>query len=149
MRGVCFLWVNGSGTLSAPSAPTASLIAVRDKARANNAKVFLGINDGSGDGKTNFKNMAATACGSNNFIKDVMNVVRANNLDGVDMDWEFPTTADGTDATFTLLMKELSDSLHRDARYYLSALPSLQVNMQGASGMLSAMRYFPTLISLM
>jgi chitinase len=116
-----FYGVNGSGTLSAPSSPTASLVAVRDKARTNNSKIFLGINDGSGDGKTNFKNMAATAGGRNNFIKDVMNTVRANNLDGVDMDWEFPTTTDGTDATFTLLMKELSDSLHRDGRYYLSA----------------------------
>jgi len=116
-----FYAVNGSGTLSAPSAPAASLTAVRDKARTNNAKVFLGINDGSGDGRTNFRNMAASATGRNNFIRDVMNVVRANNLDGVDMDWEFPSTADGSDATFTLLMKELSDSLHRDGRYYLSA----------------------------
>jgi len=64
--------------------------------------------------------MASTAAGRNNFIKDVMNIVRANNLDGVDIDWEFPTTSDGTDLTFTALMKELSDSLHRDARYYLS-----------------------------
>lgn len=116
-----FYAVNSSGTLSAPSSPAATLAAVRDKARANNAKVFLGINDGSGNGTGYFKNMAATATGRNNFIKDVMNVVRANNLDGVDMDWEYPTTADGTDATFTLLMKELSDSLHRDGRYYLSA----------------------------
>ncbi len=113
-----FYGVNGSGTLSAPVAPTATLTGVRDKARINNAKIFLGINDGAAG---NFKNMAATAAGRNNFIKDVMNTVRANNLDGVDMDWEFPTTTDGTDATFTLLMKELSDSLHRDARYYLSA----------------------------
>lgn len=116
-----FYAVNTAGTLSAPSSPASTLVAVRDKARANNAKVLLGINDGSGDGKTNFKNMASTAAGRNNFIKDVMNVVRANNLDGVDMDWEFPSTSDGTDATFTLLMKELSDSLHRDGRYYLSA----------------------------
>lgn len=116
-----FYGVNASGTLSAPTSPAASLTAVRDKARLNNSKVFVGINDGSGDGKTNFKNMAATAAGRNNFIKDVMNVVRTNNLDGVDMDWEFPTTTDGTDATFTLLMKELSDSLHRDGRYYLSS----------------------------
>ena len=115
-----FYGVNTSGTLSAPASPSASLSAVTTKARANNAKVFLGINDGSGDGKTNFKNMAATVIGRTNFIKDVMNVVRTNNLDGVDMDWEFPSTSDGTDATFTLLMKELSDSLHRDAQYYLS-----------------------------
>jgi spore germination protein YaaH len=113
-----FYSVNGTGTLSAPSSPTASLTAVRDKARANGSKVFLGINDGAA---SNFKNMAATAAGRNNFIKDVMNNVRANNLDGVDIDWEFPSTTDGTDITFTALMKELSDSLHRDGRYYLSA----------------------------
>lgn len=116
-----FYGVNSSGTLSAPSSPAASLAAVATKARGNNARVFLGINDGSGDGKTNFRNMAATATGRTNFIRDVMNVVRAGNLDGVDMDWEFPTTSDGTDITFTALMKELSDSLHRDGRYYLSA----------------------------
>ena len=113
-----FFGVNASGTLDVASPST--LAAVITKARANNAKVFVGINDGSGDGKTNFKNMAASAAGRNNFIKDVMNKVRQYNFDGVDMDWEFPTTTDGTDATFTLMMKELSDSLHRDARYYLS-----------------------------
>lgn len=113
-----FYGVNTSGALTAPSSPSSTLIAVRDKARANSAKVFLGINDGAAG---NFKNMASTVTGRNNFIKDVMNTVRANNLDGVDIDWEFPSTSDGTDATFTLLMKELSDSLHRDGRYYLSA----------------------------
>lgn len=112
-----FYGVNASGTLTAPSSPTASLIAVRDKARTNGSKVFLGINDLAAG---NFKNMAASASGRNNFIKDVMNVVRQNNLDGVDIDWEFPSISDGTDITFTALMKELSDSLHRDARYYLS-----------------------------
>ncbi len=116
-----FFGVNASGTLSAPAAPATTIDALITKARTNNAKVFIGINDGSGDGKTNFKNMAATATGRNNFIKDVMNKVRQYNLDGVDMDWEFPTTSDGTDLTFTLMMKELSDSLHRDARYYLSS----------------------------
>lgn len=116
-----FFGVNTSGTLSAPSSPSTTIDALATKARANNSKVFMGINDASGDGKTNFKNMAATAAGRNNFIKDVMNKVRQYNLDGVDMDWEFPTTSDGTDVTFTLMMKELSDSLHRDGRYYLSA----------------------------
>lgn len=113
-----FYAVNSTGTLTPPSSPSSTLVAVRDKARANNAKVFLGINDGTAG---NFKNMASTAAGRNNFIRDVMNTVRANNLDGVDIDWEFPSTSDGTDLTFTALMKELSDSLHRDGRYYLSA----------------------------
>jgi GH18 family chitinase len=114
-----FFGVNATGTLTVNS--PATLDAVILKARANNAKIFVGINDGRGDGKTNFKNMAATATGRNTFVKDVMAKVRQYNFDGVDMDWEFPTTTDGTDVTFTALMKELSDSLHRDARYYLSA----------------------------
>ncbi len=116
-----FFGVNASGTISAPSSPSTSIITLAAKAKANNSKILIGINDGSGDGKTNFKNMAATATGRNTFIKDVMNKVRQYNVDGVDMDWEFPTTSDGTDLTFTLLMKELSDSLHRDGRYYLTA----------------------------
>jgi GH18 family chitinase len=37
------------------------------------------------------------------------------------MDWEFPRTDDGTDLTYTALMKELSDSCHAGSRYYLSA----------------------------
>ena len=114
-----FFSVNASGTLDVQSPST--LTAVIAKARANNAKVFVSLNDGSGDGKTNFKSMAASVSGRNNFVKDVMNKVRQYGFDGVDVDWEFPTTTDGTDLTFTALMKELSDSLHRDARYYLSA----------------------------
>lgn len=114
-----FFAVNATGTLDVQNPST--LQAVITKAKANNAKIFVSLNDGSGNGKTNFKNMAATATGRNTFIKDVMNKVRQYKFDGVDVDWEFPTTSDGTDATFTLLMKELSDSLHRDAKYYLTA----------------------------
>ncbi len=113
-----FFAVNGTGTLTVNSPST--LDAVLTKARANGSKVFVGINDGTGDGKTNFKNMAASASGRNNFVKDLMSKVRQYGFDGVDMDWEFPSTSDGTDVTFTALMKELSDSLHRNGRYYLS-----------------------------
>lgn len=114
-----FFGVDATGMLTVNNPTT--LAAVIAKARANNAKVFVSINDGSGDDKTNFKNMAATSAGRNNFIKDIMTKVRQYAFDGVDVDWEYPTTTDGTDATFTSLMKELSDSLHRDAKYYLTA----------------------------
>jgi GH18 family chitinase len=115
-----FYQVNASGSLVPPSSPVAGLAAVATKAKSNNAKILLGINDGSGDGKTNFKNMASTQAGRTNFIKQIMNVVRTQQLHGVDVDWEFPSTSDGSDITFTALIKELSDSLHRDGAYYLS-----------------------------
>jgi chitinase len=114
-----FFSVTSTGILKVQSPTT--LTAVLAKAKANGAKVFMSINDDTGDGKTNFKTMAATASGRNLFIRDVMDKVRLYGFDGVDVDWEFPTTSDGTDLTFTALMKELSDSCHRDAKYYLTA----------------------------
>lgn len=114
-----FFSVNSSGTLTVNNATLASQFIA--KAKANGAKAFLSINDGFGDGKTNFKNMASSASGRTNFIKDVMSKVRQFGFDGVDVDWEFPTTSDGSDVTFTALMKQLSDSLHTDAKYYLTA----------------------------
>lgn len=115
-----FFSVNANSELTIPSA-TVTASAVITKARANGAKVFLSINDGSGDGKTYFKNMAAAATSRTHFIADVMNKIRQYGFDGVDIDWEYPSTSDGTDVSFTSLMKELSDSLHRDRKYYLTA----------------------------
>jgi GH18 family chitinase len=110
-----FFSVNSSGTLTV-NIPTL-VPQVVAKAKVNNAKIFVSINEAAAN---NFKNMASTPVGRNSFIKDVMANVRLYNFDGVDIDWEYPRTDDGTDVTFTALMKELSDSLHRDAKYYLS-----------------------------
>ena len=114
-----FFSVNTTNGLTVNNASLAQQVIA--KAKANNAKVFMSINDGAGDGKTNFKNMAATVSGRTQFIIDVMSKVRQFGFDGVDVDWEFPSTSDGTDNSFTALMKQLSDSLHRDAKYYLTA----------------------------
>lgn len=89
---------------------------VYQKAKANGAKVFISINNAA-----NFKTMAATSEGRLNFVKDVMIKVRQLKLDGVDIDWEYPSAGDGTHETYALLMKQLSDSLHVNGKYYLTA----------------------------
>ena len=90
---------------------------VISKAKSNNAKIFISISGLAAD----FKNMATTPSGRNGFVKSIMQVVRTYGLDGVDVDWEFPRTDDGTDITYTAFLKELSDSCHTGAKYYLSA----------------------------
>jgi GH18 family chitinase len=110
-----FAAVGASGDIAI--ANPGRLTTVADKARRNGAKVMLSINGTT----ANWAQMAATAAGRNYFIRQVMTAVRANNLNGVDIDWEFPSTADGTSTTFTALMKELGDSCHLNAKYYLSA----------------------------
>lgn len=106
--------VNSSGgiTVASPSV----LTAVTTKAKANNAKIFISLNGAA----TDWKNMAATAAGRTAYVKQAMGIVRTYGLDGIDVDWEFPSTTDGTDITYTALMKELSDSCHTNAKYYLT-----------------------------
>lgn len=106
--------VNATGgvTLASPSV----LSAVKTKAKNNGAKVFISLAGST----TDWKNMAATQTGRTNYIKQVMDIVRNYGLDGVDVDWEFPSTSDGTDVTYTALMKELSDSCHLGSKYYLT-----------------------------
>jgi GH18 family chitinase len=106
--------LNTSGGISLAN-PTV-LTAMRTKAKANGAKVFISLNGSI----TDWKNMASTPAGRTAYIKQAMDIVRNYGLDGVDVDWEFPSTSDGTDATYLALMKELSDSCHLGAKYYLS-----------------------------
>ncbi len=110
-----FATMSASGSFVINNIPVFN--AVIAKTKANNAKIFLSVNGSH----TDFKNMAGTSTGRNNFIKDLMIAIRTYQLNGVDIDWEFPRTDDGTDATFSSLMKELSDSCHRDSKYYLTA----------------------------
>ncbi len=90
---------------------------VYKKGKTNGAKIFLSIAGAS----SVFAGMSSTVAGRGTFVRDVMQKVRQYKLDGIDIDWEYPRTTDGTDETFRLLMKELSDSLHVDGKYYLSA----------------------------
>lgn len=110
-----FATVNSSG--NAVLGSSSHLLEVKTKSKANGAKVFLSISGVASD----FKNMAATAAVRTSFINQIMNLVRAYGLDGVDVDWEFPRTDDGTDITYTALMKQFSDSCHMGSKYYLTA----------------------------
>ncbi|MEO6868344.1 MAG: glycoside hydrolase family 18 protein [Ginsengibacter sp.] len=96
---------------------TLRMDSVYKKGKANGAKIFLSI---SGDAGL-FASMSNNAGGRNVFVKDLMQKVRQYNLDGIDIDWEYPRTTDGTSEFYRLLMKELSDSLHSGGKYYLSA----------------------------
>ena len=112
-----FATVNTSNQLTISN--TGHMTQVIAKAKAGGAKVMLAIsNPGS---VNNFKSMASTDAGRKTFVKDVMAKMRQYGFDGADIDWEYPSTSDGTHLTFTALMKELSDSLHLGAKYYLSA----------------------------
>jgi chitinase len=114
-----FLNPNVDGTLAALAAPT-NFTTVMQRAKANGVKFGISV---SGLSAT-FATMASSATARNTFTKNVLAFARNNNLDGVDMDWEYPTTTAPTSSAdnFTLLMKELSDSLHKYQKFLSAAV---------------------------
>ncbi len=93
------------------------LIGLVKKAHQNNVQVFISIGgwsigDGGGD-DSRFHRLAASKEERNYFVTNVMEMVRRYNLDGVDMDWEYPDIENRSAEDNVLLMKQLGDSLHR------------------------------------
>ena len=86
------------------------------KAHQKNVKVFISvggwsIGDAPGD-DSRFHRMAASQEERNYFVSNLMELVRRFNLDGVDMDWEYPDVENRSAEDNVLLMKQLADSLH-------------------------------------
>lgn len=90
---------------------------VYQKAKKNGSLVFLSVSGSS----SQFASMSSSTDSRTIFVKDVMQKVRQYKLDGIDVDWEYPQSTNGTGASFSLLMKQLSDSLHVNAKYFLTA----------------------------
>ncbi|MFW0714586.1 glycosyl hydrolase family 18 protein [Pedobacter sp. N23S346] len=112
-----FLNPNPDGSL-APLEQPGRFATVMQKARTNGVKTGISI---SGT-RSIFVTMAASASARNLFVRNVLSFARTNNLDGVDLDWEYPSTADGSAETYLLLVKELSDSLHQHRKFLSAAI---------------------------
>ena len=92
-------------------------IAALKKSNAD-LKVVLSV---GGWGAGNFSEMAASETHRKNFCKNCLNAVKSYNLDGIDLDWEYPTSnSAGISASpndtenFTLLLKDLRATLGND-----------------------------------
>lgn len=94
-----------------------NLRALVKKAHKNNVKVFISvggwsIGDAPGD-DSRFHKLAETQEQRDFFVTNVMELVRRFDLDGVDMDWEYPDIENRSAEDNVLLMRQLADSLHR------------------------------------
>ena len=88
------------------------------KAKKPSLKVLLSV---GGWGAGNFSEMAADETHRKNFCKNCLKAVQDYGLDGIDLDWEYPTsTSAGISASkndtknFTLLLKDLREALGSD-----------------------------------
>jgi GH18 family chitinase len=102
------------------------LTALVKKAHANDVKVFISIGgwsvgDGGGD-DSRFHRLAEDPDERHLFVAKTMQLVRRFNLDGVDMDWEYPDIENRSAEDNVLLMRELRDSLHASNKELTAAV---------------------------
>lgn len=107
----------GDGTLNALSQPT-RFATVMQRAKANNVKVGISISGTS----SYFVTMATSATSRTKFVNNVVAFAKNNNLDGVDLDWEYPSTSNGSADNYILLVKELSTELHKINKFLSAAV---------------------------
>jgi chitinase len=112
-----FLVPNKDGSLKALDQPS-RFNQVMALGRSNGVKVGISVSTAD----SVFSAMATTAATRTLFVKNVVNFAATNNLDGVDLDWEYPRTTTGTDITYAALVKELADSLHKKNKYLSAAI---------------------------
>ena len=104
-------------TLDIKSPTRLSKIAALKKTKPS-LKVLLSV---GGWEAGNFSEMAADETHRKNFCKNCLNAVTKYDLDGIDIDWEYPTSSmagisssPSDTKNFTLLMKDLREVLGRD-----------------------------------
>lgn len=101
-----------------------NLVAFSKKAKDVGCRILLGVSGSH----SMFKYITATTERRDLLINQLMQAVDKYELDGVDIDWEFPSIKDKTNEAFTAFLKELSDSCHVNAKYYLSCAVTPGVN---------------------
>ena len=82
-------------------------------AHANGVKVLVSV--GGGGGGDGFHSIVANAGYRTNFVNKMLAFANQYNLDGIDIDWEYPS--DGTEANnFLVMMQQLSATMHSNGK---------------------------------
>lgn len=95
-------------TVKLGSASVASTVV--DRCHRNNVKVVLSFAGSWLDKR--FTTLSCSAELRNRFVNSLMEIVNEYGFDGVDNDWEYPSSKDGSQRGNLLLMRQLSNELH-------------------------------------
>ena len=115
-----FILPNTNGTLQGLDNPS-KLSSLVTKAHANGVKVQISVggwNDGNDSG---FEGLAANSSSRSTFVNAVISLVNQYNLDGVDIDWEYPDNGASANNYLTL-MTSLSTEMHNRGKILTAAV---------------------------
>ncbi|XSG77506.1 glycosyl hydrolase family 18 protein [Herpetosiphon llansteffanensis] len=117
-----FLLANADGSLRSLDNP-GKLQSMVTLAHNNNVKVFISVGGWSGSSvDATFEALGASPTARANFINNMVNFVNQYNLDGVDIDWEYPKASSA--GNYSALMSGLSTAMHSRGKLLTAAVVS-------------------------
>lgn len=114
-----FVNVSANGAVTQPNDARIKELVTLGHAKGSKIGVAVG---GWSAGTTNFSAMAADPASRAAFVKNLIDMCDKYNLDGIDMDWEYPSSASAVN--FKVMMKELNDALKLKGRFLSTAVIS-------------------------
>jgi chitinase len=90
-------------------------------AHAAGVKVLISVGGWSGGDDSGFVQMSASSTARATFVNNIMTFVGNYGLDGVDIDWEYPSDATES-ANFTTLMSDLNTALRAQSKMLTAAV---------------------------
>ncbi|MDQ7906215.1 glycosyl hydrolase family 18 protein [Phytohabitans sp. ZYX-F-186] len=124
-----FALPNANGTLQ-PVENIPKLQQLVSLGHAGNVKVLIAVGGWNNGDDSAFEALAASSGGRTTFVNSLVSFVTQYNLDGVDIDWEYPDP--GTSGNnFTALMQQLSTAMHSRGKLLTAAVVSGGGTAQG------------------
>ncbi|HEX6347394.1 glycosyl hydrolase family 18 protein [Umezawaea sp.] len=117
-----FALPNSNGSLQAIPDP-GKLQSLVSQGHANGVKVSLAIGGWNDGNDSAFEALAGNAGSRTTFVNAVMGAINQYNLDGVDIDWEYPDPGQSGN-NYTALMQQLSSALHAQGKLLTAAVVS-------------------------
>jgi|GEM_PF-1999518 len=115
-----FVLPNANGTLQALDNPS-KLQSLVTSAHNAGVKVSISVGGWNDGNDSAFVSLAANSSSRTTFVNTISNFCNQYNLDGVDIDWEYPDTSSES-SSYTSLMSQLSTAMHARGRTLTAAV---------------------------
>lgn len=115
-----FLLPTATGGISSIDNPS-KLQSLVSLAHSNGVKVMISVGGWNNGDDSGFESLAGNSSYRNTFVSNMISFVSTYNLDGVDIDWEYPD--DGTSANnYVTLMTQLATEMHNRGKLLTAAV---------------------------
>ncbi|KAA2240419.1 T9SS type A sorting domain-containing protein [Chitinophaga agrisoli] len=123
-----FILPNTNGTLQGLPDP-GRLQTIVSRGHAAGVKVMISVGGWNNGNDGGFHGLAANSGSRTTFVNALVNLVNQYNLDGVDIDWEYPDPNTQSANDYVTLMTQLSTAMHSRSKLLTAAIVA-----QGGTG---------------